>query len=73
MLSARHEEYQSNPEAGLMSREQMRRYNKLFLDFQGFFNRPLTHKERNFIKWIVVKEIEVEPFILSSEQTVSNH
>jgi hypothetical protein len=73
MLSVRQEEYQSNPEAGLMSREQMRRYNKLFLDFQRFFNRPLTHKERKFIKWVVIKEIEIEPFSLSSEQTVSNH
>ncbi|RBW68087.1 hypothetical protein [Bacillus taeanensis] len=43
-----------------MNKEEMKRYNTLFCEFQDFLNRPLTMKEKNFLKWIVKKKITVE-------------
>jgi hypothetical protein len=43
-----------------MTEEEMKQYNALFKEFQSFLNRPLTEKEKRFIKWMVNRSIEME-------------
>ncbi|MDM5199621.1 hypothetical protein QUF84_16725 [Fictibacillus enclensis] len=44
----------------MLDQEEVKRYNLLFKEFQQFLTRPLTKKEKDFIKWIVKNDMSIE-------------
>jgi hypothetical protein len=45
-----------------MTEKEMKRYNTLFIEFQNFLGRPLTEKEKEFVKWMIKRNIEIEHY-----------
>ncbi|MCK6257614.1 hypothetical protein M1K46_10685 [Fictibacillus sp. WQ 8-8] len=44
----------------MLDQEEFKRYNLLFKEFEQFLTRPLTKKEKDFIKWIVKNDMSIE-------------
>lgn len=44
----------------MLDTEEFKRYNLLFKEFEQFLTRPLTSKEKDFIKWIVKNDLSIE-------------
>jgi hypothetical protein len=45
-----------------MTEKEIKRHNTLFVEFQNFLGRSLTKKEKEFIKWMIKRNIEFEHY-----------
>ncbi|WP_156793093.1 hypothetical protein [Fictibacillus macauensis] len=56
----------------MLGQEAVERYNLLFKEFERFLTRPLTMKEKTFLKWMATHDIEMEYFRKQTSITSSS-